>query len=357
MAIRVLFMADSHLGLDLPTTTRVERRRRGHDFLANHAAALAPALAGEVDVVVHGGDVFDRPDVLPSLAYQAYQPLRRVADAGVPVFIVPGNHERSRLPHTHLLAHAGIRVFDAPRTFTLDVRGVRLALSGFPYERRDVRTRFRTLLQETGWRGVAADVRVLCVHHCIEGARVGPQDFTFTSARDVIRTADLPPEFCATLSGHIHRHQVLERDLRGGALPHPVLYPGSIERTATAEIGEPKGHLMLQLASGAVRWEFRELPARPMIALTLHADESLERRLRACIAQAPPDAVLHIRVEGTPDERQRALLSPASIRRLAPATMNVDVRVPEWRRRDPTAPSWAGDDRLTPAFNGGSGPG
>ena len=66
MTIRVLFMADSHLGLDMPATTRVDRRRRGHDFLANHTRALEPALRGDVDVVVHGGDVFDLPDVLPS---------------------------------------------------------------------------------------------------------------------------------------------------------------------------------------------------------------------------------------------------------------------------------------------------
>lgn len=44
--IRVLFLADSHLGIDLPAQPRVPRRRRGHDFLANHALALAPALAG-----------------------------------------------------------------------------------------------------------------------------------------------------------------------------------------------------------------------------------------------------------------------------------------------------------------------
>lgn len=356
MAIRMLFMADSHLGFDLPTTTRVDRRRRGHDFLVNHAAALQPALNGEVDVVVHGGDVFDRPDVLPSLAYQAYQPLRRVADAGVPVFIVPGNHERSRLPHMHLLAHPRIHVFDVPRTFALRVRDVRLALSGFPYERRDVRTRFPALLEQTGWARESADVRVLCVHHCIEGARVGPQDFTFTSARDVIRTGDLPAGFSATLSGHIHRRQVLERDLRGGALSHPVFYPGSIERTATAEIGEPKGYLMLQLSPGAdVQWSFRELPARPMIAITLHADGSLEERLRACIAESPADAVLHIRVDGVPDAVQSRLVSPRMIRQLAPPTMNVEVSVPalrgEWRR----GRSDRADEPLTAGFDGGLG--
>jgi hypothetical protein len=33
--VRVLLLADSHLGFDLPVRPRSNRRRRGHDFLAN----------------------------------------------------------------------------------------------------------------------------------------------------------------------------------------------------------------------------------------------------------------------------------------------------------------------------------
>jgi hypothetical protein len=55
---------------------------------------------------------------------------------------------------------------------------------------------------------------------------VGPGDFTFTTARDVIRHRDVPAGFAAVLSGHIYRHQVLTADLRGRPLRTPVLYPG-----------------------------------------------------------------------------------------------------------------------------------
>src|SRR4029077_15926707 len=146
--VRILFLADTHLGFDLPVKPRIKRRRRGHDFLANYATALRPALAGEVDLVVHGGDVFNRPRPVPSLAYQAFEPLSRVADRGVPVFIVPGNHERSCLPHMRFASHPLGHVFDRPRTFVTTVRGTTIALSGFPYERRDVRTRFAELLEQ-----------------------------------------------------------------------------------------------------------------------------------------------------------------------------------------------------------------
>jgi exonuclease SbcD len=275
--VRILLLADTHLGFDLPVRPRIERRRRGHDFLANYARALQPALAGDVDLVIHGGDVFNRSRPVPSLAHQAFEPLIRVADAGVPVFIVPGNHERGRLPHLRFAKHARIHVFDAPRTFVAEVAGARVALSGFPSERDTVRARFTHLLGETGWRDTAADVRLLCLHQCVEGARVGPGNYTFTAAPDVIRGADIPGGFAAVLSGHIHRHQVLTHDLRGRALAAPVLYPGSIERTSIAEADEDKGFLLVDVArddAARVDWRFNTLPARPLVrcALELRRD-------------------------------------------------------------------------------------
>lgn len=335
--IRILFLADTHLGFDLPTQPRVVRRRRGHDFLANYARALAPALAGEVDLVVHGGDVFQRSRVAPSVAYQAFAPLVRVADRGVPVFVVPGNHERSHLPHGRFAHHGGIHVFDRPRTYVVTVRGARLALAGFPFQRQDIRTRFPAVLRRTGWNRGEASRSVLCMHQCVEGATVGPADHVFTSAADVVRGRDIPPGFAGVLSGHIHRHQVLTMDLRGRPLAAPVLYPGSIERTALAELGEAKGFLVVEVpvppATAALRWRFRELPARPMLVRDLHAGgldpTALESAVRALVTAAPEDAVLRIRVFGRVAGSARRVLAASHLRSVAPATMNVEIRADE----------------------------
>jgi exonuclease SbcD len=330
-AIRILLLADSHLGFDLPTRPRVERRRRGHDFLANYAAALRPALTGEVDIVVHAGDVFDRPSVGPAVAYQALEPLRRVADGGIPVFIVPGNHERSSLPHARFASHPLVHVFDRPRTLVAEVRGTRIALAGFPYERRDVRARFPTLLEQSGWSRERVELRVLYMHHCAEGATVGPRDYTFTTASDVIRLRDVPREFSAVLSGHIHRQQVLVADLNDQPLETPVLYPGSIERTSFAELGEPKGFMVVHLSrsEGRARWEFRQLPARPMILEEIAADGidpiALDSAVRAIVAAAPPDAVLSIRIRGRLSDAHWSRISAAQLRTFVPATMNVGI--------------------------------
>ncbi|MGE0440171.1 MAG: exonuclease SbcCD subunit D [Gemmatimonadales bacterium] len=346
--IRILFLADTHLGFDLPIRPRVERRRRGHDFLANYAAALAPALAGEVDLVIHGGDVFDRPGVIGTLAWQAFEPLLRIAEGGTPVVIVPGNHERSRLPHLRFAAHRNVHVFDRPRTFGVTVRGRRVALTGFPYQRRNVRTEFGALLAASGWEAEPADYRLLCFHHCVEGATVGPADFVFRSAPDVIRPEAIPAAFAAALTGHIHRHQVLTHGLRGAALPVPVLYPGSIERTALAEIGEPKGYLILDLGSGAaaVQWSFRHLYARPMFREQLNATgrsaDALAGAVAALVRSVPEDAVLSIRLDGEVTAEQRAGLRADRLREIVPAAMNLELRYGDLRferRRRHRAPA------------------
>ena len=201
--VRVLFVSDTHLGIDLPARPRVVRRRRGEDFFRSFERALAPALAGEVDAVLHGGDLHYRSEVPAWLADAALAPLRRVADLGIPVLLVPGNHERSRLPYPLLALHENIHVFHGPRTVHLEARGLRVAFAGFPYA-HDVRAGFRSLLEAARPHERGADLRVLCVHQCVEGATCGPGDFTFRDGEDVIRRADLPADAALVLSGHIH---------------------------------------------------------------------------------------------------------------------------------------------------------
>lgn len=270
--MRVLFVSDTHLGFDLPRRPRVDRRRRGPDFFACFARALEPALRGEADVVVHGGDLLYRSRVPASLVEDALRPLLRVAEAGVPVLIVPGNHERSAIPYPLLASHPRLHVFRRPGTITLEGQGLRVALAGFPYA-HGVRRAFPGLLAATGYRQVEADARVLCLHQCIEGALCGPPPgFTFRDGEDVVRACDLPSDLAVVLCGHIHRHQVLREDLRGRPLSAPVIYAGSVERTSFAEREETKGFVMATVGPGGrggrlLASAFHALPSRAMRVL------------------------------------------------------------------------------------------
>ncbi len=338
--LRVLLLADTHLGFDLPWKPRVKRRRRGPDFFANYERALAPALRGEADLVVHGGDVLFRSKVPPRLVQMAFEPLMRVADAGVPVVVVPGNHERSAIPYPLLASHPAVHILHSPRTVFLEAGGLRVAAAGFPFERHDVRGRFAELLEETGWRQRQADVRLLCLHQTVEGARVGPVGYTFRRGADVVRGRDLPAGFAAVLAGHIHRRQVLAADLAGRPLAAPVLYPGSIERTSAAERDEPKGYMTLRVVPGEdggqlESWTFHELPARPMVDLDLDPAglrrPQLAARLKRLLARIDPDAVARVRLASVPEGDAGEALRAAAVRGLAPATMTVTVQWPRGR--------------------------
>ena len=340
--VRILFFADTHLGFDLPARPRIKRRRRGDDFFANYESILQAAVRGRFNLVVHGGDLFFRSRIPPELVQRAFLPLKRVADQGIPIFIVPGNHERSRIPYDMLAQHDGINIFDRPRRFVVDIGSTKITLAGFPYHRKNVRGEFHSLLSATGWNEERTIVNLLCVHHCFEGATVGPSDYVFRYNEDVIKHRDVPAEFAAVLTGHVHRHQILTEDLRGRRLTTPVLYPGSIERTSYAEQDETKGYLELELDPDAppstqiASLRFVELPARPMVTESIDgtgvAAAALEKLLVLAIRRAPGDAVLRLKISGTIDGEPRRMLSAANLRSLAPDTMNVEAVLVDMRR-------------------------
>lgn len=336
--IKLLFLADTHLGFDYPFRPRVQRRRRGEDFFANLNRALEPARKKMVDAVIHGGDLLFRSRVSARLVDMALAPFKNIADQGIEIYIVPGNHERSKIPFRILSLHPHIHIFDSPRTFVLEKAGSRLALSGFPYCRENVRARFPALLRETGWQDYQAGSsgHVLCVHHCFEGAKVGPVNYTFKYNEDVIRHKDVPRDFAAVLAGHIHRHQVLTQDLLGKTLPTPVYIPGSIERTSFAEKDEKKGYLILALGTGkndrlsVHRHEFVELPSRPMVQVPISPRGMDEIKLQAYIHKSlrslSPQSVVKLDIQGCVPEVCLPVLRAASLRDLAPKEMNISLR-------------------------------
>ena len=338
--IRILFLADTHLGIDSPRKPRIVRRRRGPDFFDNYLRALREGIDRHADLIVHGGDLFYRSRIPQSLVTEAFRPLLEAAGAGIPVCLVPGNHERSNIPLSLFELHDRILILNRPRTYPLTINNIRVALSGFPFCRQDIRARFPGLVEQTGWRHHDAQLRLLCVHQAFDGAQVGVQDFTFRNSADVIRSADIPAGFDAILSGHIHRSQVLTQDLQGHCLPAPVLYAGAIERTSFAERLEQKGYMMLRWRrtkagpTGEHRlglsYDFHQLPTRPMVDMAFTAHELQSRGAEALLSERlsrlDPNSIVRLTVTGELNAEGAHLLRLENLRALAPASMNIDYR-------------------------------
>jgi DNA repair protein SbcD/Mre11 len=328
---RIVLCADSHLGFDMPVRPRSERRRRGGDFFANFRRILDHAIVLRADLIVHGGDFFYRSRVPESIINRAYNLLFQFADNGIPILIVPGNHERSQLPTSLFLTHPGIHIFHQPETKLFDSAVGRLAFSGFPNVRNGIESAFSQRLTATGWDQAQGDCRFLCLHQSVEGAIVGPNDFTFRKGADVIGLDQIPSAFDALLCGHIHRRQVLAKRRDDGS-EAPIIYPGSIERTSFAEKEEEKGYYLITITGQGetdrrqLSLDFIGLPARPMIDLIIDTEwnqDNLDDRLSAISADFPSDSIVRISATSTVPLKTRQMFSSEFVRKFLPETMNV----------------------------------
>lgn len=327
---RLLFLSDTHLGFDFPLQPRVNRRRRGPDFFEAYHHALEPARRGNVDLVLHGGDLFFRSKVHPSIVDKAFVPLIEIADQGVPVCIVPGNHERANIPVSLLQAHPNIHIFSEPKTFRFSINGLTVALCGFPYYYNGIARDLPAVLQKSGWHRDNQDFLFLCTHHLVSGAWVGAQRFVFKQGEDIISGHQVPGSFDLVLCGHIHTAQELRCDHRGAAYQVPVLYAGSTERTSFAERLETKGYYIISMEGGekkSLDYQFYPLSTRPMVQFRIEVSEkdSAERiyeRIRCQLDSIPSDSVVQIKLAGS-YHHLAGSLSERALREVAPETMNI----------------------------------
>lgn len=311
----------------------MERRRRGDDFFANYHFILNEAKVRGVDMIVHGGDMFFRSKVPSAIVEWAYEPLVDVANCGIPVYLVPGNHERSRLPGLLWLGHINIHVFDEPKTFKQKCGDVVVGISGFPFVRK-VRQRFRGVIEQSEYKRNGADLQILCMHQTVEGAKVGPSDFMFRKGVDNIPGEMIPEGLDVVLSGHIHRSQVLTRTLDRRKLTCPVVYSGSIERTSIAERFEEKHFVIVKIdpenEKQHVDIEFHRLPTRSMVKIEVDTfDRSIVQirdEIEERVSRLEQDAV--VRVSFSEEEKADLMgeFTARSLREMVPKTMNISMR-------------------------------
>jgi exonuclease SbcD len=319
---KIVFLADTHLGFDFPLRPKKEKRRRGMDFFNNFDSILEHAKSSNADLVIHGGDLFFRTLIPPPIIDMVYERIFNFAESGIPIVIVPGNHESSRLPTSIFMQHPHIHYFTKPQVFTFNKNGIYFDVVGFPCVRKEVKIKFLEIAAQIQPLLRENTVKILCMHQSVEGAKVGPSDYTFRYGEDVIPINQIPSDYHLILSGHIHRQQILWTEHKT-----PIIYPGSIERTAFAEKDEEKGFYEITISeTKQISYQFIPLKSRPMIDILLNENQytiaSLKEDIRKQIQPLPPDSILRFTMKYSSN---LSMLNVKLLDDIIPSTMNYQI--------------------------------
>jgi len=133
---------------------------------------------------------------------------------------------------------------------------------------------------------------------------------------------DMPGNYDLILSGHIHRAQVLWTQNKT-----PVIYPGSIERTAFAEKNEEKGFYEINInTQREYSFRFIKLNTRPMIDILLEKESytlnTLKNEILLFVNEIHPDSIIRFKMKNSTN---LPLLNVKLLDNIIPPTMNYQI--------------------------------
>jgi DNA repair exonuclease SbcCD nuclease subunit len=304
---RVIHTGDTHIGY-----AQYHSPVRRQDFLDAFEAVIDDAVDGDVDAVVHAGDLFHdrRPELVDLMG--TISALRRLDDADIPLLAVVGNHESTRGGQwLDLFERLGLatRLGDEP---TVVGDTAFYGLDHVPVSRRDD--------LDYAFADHDADYAALVAHGLFEPFGYADWDTAHVLAESTVA-------FDAMLLGDNHTPDVAEVD---GTW---VTYPGSTERASASE-REGRGYNLVTFddaaAAGDDRVDIRRraLDTRPFVFVEVDLREGEGApRVRERVRQHDlDDAVVLVDVTGDGEP-----VTPAAIEEFATEEGALIARVTDRR--------------------------
>jgi exonuclease SbcD len=312
--LKILHFADAHI--DMANFGRHDPQTglpvRVMDFLKSLDEIVDTAIAERVDLVLFAGDAYKDRNPAPTFQREWGRRLMRLSRAGIPTFLLVGNHDLSpAIGRAHALESFDtlevphIHVLDRPCFLSPDqLEGLPLQLIALPWifrsgymafmedENSDVSKIYEELEERFKkrldiWLSEAdPSLPVVLAAHCsVQGAVYGGER-TVMLGNDLVLSPSLvkDPRLAYVALGHIHKSQ----DLNEGAQP-PVVYPGSIERVDFGEAQDDKIFVIAQVENGQTRVDWRKLEhIRPFIDrfVQLQSAEGVTDQLRGALPAA-----------------------------------------------------------------------
>jgi exonuclease SbcD len=339
-SIRIVHMADLHIGMEnygrIDPATGLNGRVV--DFMRRLSEVVGFALEKEIDLVLFAGDAYKTRDPNSTYRREFARRIKRLADAGIPVVLLVGNHD---LPTQERRASSVeiFRTLDVPNVVVAHRdhlhhlttrRGETIQVATVPYPIRqrllaheEYRSKTIAELDELVQELVAENIRALAAqvdpalpavllgHFSVSEAKLGSER-TVMLGRDVVvlKSVLADPIWDYVALGHIHRHQ----ELNDGQHP-PIVYCGSLERIDFGEEKERKGFVVADVRRGHADWRFHPVAARRFVTIRTDVrDEADPQRalLDAIAGSQVDDAVVRVIVQAQAEQEE--LLRDADIR-------------------------------------------
>lgn len=258
--MRILHVSDTHLGFqafDVVNEKGINAREQ--DMYAVFEHTVNRILEIKPDAVIHSGDFFHRPSPSNRALTFGLEQLRRICDAGIPVFIIAGNHETPKTVYTSPILRAFkslpcVRPFFGETWESAELDGV--VIHGVPHinDTRILQEQLERLKPQPG------KFNILMLHTSL-GKRFLMEEYGEQIFPEAFQEKLNGFQYLAL--GHWHNFQKIDL--------HPnAWYCGSLERLSDTEIDSEKGFMLLDIAADGSRSTiFETVPARPWLKLDI----------------------------------------------------------------------------------------
>lgn len=276
-SFRFLHAADIHLDSPLRGLSRYEglpADRLRHATREAFDNLIRTALSESVDFVVIAGDLFDGDWKDMGTGLYFARAMGRLSEAGIPVFLLKGNHDAESVVTKSLPLPDTVNVFSSrkPQTFTLPELGVVLHGRSFPtiHVHEDL---------TEGYPSAVAGAFNIGVLHTAVGGYAQHEPYAPCSVAGLIAKG-----YDYWALGHVHDRQVLSED------PW-IVFPGNLQGRHAREVGA-KGASLVEVKDGLVS-AVRHLPLDTVRWLQIAVDckdavdlDDVHGRIRAAFTEA-----------------------------------------------------------------------
>lgn len=241
--IRFIHTADLHLGspfTGLQGLQREQWQKLKDSTLEAFDRLISYALEQLPDFVLIAGDIYDGEDRSLRAQHRFQQGMEKLDKVGVPVILCHGNHDHLSGKWTRFELPPNVHTFGSEVSqIRLDIRGMRVAVTGFSYGERHVE---ESMVKDYPDADGTEAFHIGMLHGSLEGEKAHAVYAPFTKRQLVEKNYDY------WALGHIHLRQQLHEE-------PAIVYPGNLQGRHRGESG-PKGFYEVELSKTSTQLRF-----------------------------------------------------------------------------------------------------